>query len=229
MFSQYKYCISYGSNDFQEFTEIIRNNTLVELRIDLCNFSVGQIKECLNINSSIIIADRNNILSSEKCEKLYKCIELNPEYIDLDINWNISDFESLIKHAKLHKCKIIISYHNYSETPIKRDLLEKIYSCEKYNPDIIKIVTKSNSEKDNANILSLYSENNLYNEDSENKKLPKLICFCMGYNGKITRITSLFLGAPFTYISLKKGQETAPGQIDIATMNRIIKLIKYDT
>ena len=44
----------------------------------------------------------------------------------------------------------------------------------------------------------------------------------MGKTSKITRIIGATLGNPINYVSLKKGKETALGQIDITTMKKLL-------
>jgi 3-dehydroquinate dehydratase-1 len=69
--------------------------------------------------------------------------------------------------------------------------------------DIVKIVTVAKNVSDVSILLSLYSIS------SKNKT----IAFCMGEQGKFSRILCLHLGSPFTYVSL--GKAIAPGQFSV--------------
>jgi len=44
----------------------------------------------------------------------------------------------------------------------------------------------------------------------------------MGRKGRLTRILAPLLGCPFTYASIDGGKETAEGQIDAASLRRIL-------
>ena len=81
-------------------------------------------------------------------------------------------------------------------------ILKKQYFKMKKFSDNIKIVTTAKTVSDIPKILSLYDNKN-----------TRLIAFCMGDIGKISRLLSLFLGSPFTYVSL--GKPIAPGQLKL--------------
>ena len=49
-----------------------------------------------------------------------------------------------------------------------------------------------------------------------------VISFAMGDEGKISRILCLYLGSPYTYVSL--GKAVAPGQFSVDEVNKIINL-----
>ena len=72
----------------------------------------------------------------------------------------------------------------------------------------VKIVTMAKSINDATQVLSLYK----YND-------TKLIAFSMGNNGRAARILCLFLGSPYTYVSL--GKPVAPGQFSVDEVKSI--------
>jgi 3-dehydroquinate dehydratase type I len=51
----------------------------------------------------------------------------------------------------------------------------------------------------------------------------KIIAFCMGPMGRISRVFSHLMGAYVTFASLETGQESAAGQIPIQEMKKIIQ------
>ncbi|MEM2960941.1 MAG: type I 3-dehydroquinate dehydratase, partial [Candidatus Bathyarchaeia archaeon] len=57
----------------------------------------------------------------------------------------------------------------------------------------------------------------------EMSKKTNLVCFAMGENGLLSRILSPLFGASFTYASLERGLETAPGQITISELREIYR------
>jgi 3-dehydroquinate dehydratase-1 len=76
----------------------------------------------------------------------------------------------------------------------------------------VKIVTTSKSVEDSTRILQMYSMNKKIN----------LIAFAMGDSGRISRVLCLYLGSPYTYVSL--GKPVAPGQFSLDEMKKIISL-----
>ena len=61
--------------------------------------------------------------------------------------------------------------------------------------------------------------------NKENQVIP-LIAFAMGDLGKFTRVSSLFLGAPFMYVAQDFGQITAPGQVPLSEMRKLLEVLR---
>ncbi len=78
----------------------------------------------------------------------------------------------------------------------------------------IKIVTSAKTTDDSTRVLQLYGKKGKIN----------LIAFAMGDAGRISRILSLYLGSPYTYVSL--GKPVAPGQFSVDEVKKIINLKK---
>ena len=56
---------------------------------------------------------------------------------------------------------------------------------------------------------------------SNNSPKLNLIAFAMGDYGRMSRIICLYLGSPFTYVSL--GKPVAPGQFSLEQIKKILK------
>ena len=114
---------------------------------------------------------------------------------------------------KKSKTPLLISEHDFKKTPKFSDLLNKIKQMSKFSPNI-KIVTTAKTTDDSTRVLQLYSKKGKIN----------LIAFSMGDAGRISRILSLYLGSPYTYVSL--GKPVAPGQFSVDEVKKIINLKK---
>ena len=79
--------------------------------------------------------------------------------------------------------------------------------------DVVKIVPFARFWEDNLNILSLIP--------FAKERKQKIVAFCMGEKGKISRIFSPFLGAAWTYASLDKNKLSAPGQLTVRELKDI--------
>ncbi|MHA2211184.1 MAG: type I 3-dehydroquinate dehydratase, partial [Candidatus Thorarchaeota archaeon] len=44
--------------------------------------------------------------------------------------------------------------------------------------------------------------------------------------GKFTRVSALFLGAPFMYVSQDQGEQAAPGQITVTQMRTLLEVLE---
>jgi 3-dehydroquinate dehydratase type I len=124
--------------------------------------------------------------------------------------------QETIKELRKYDVKIIISFHDFEKTP-GIDKLKSILNQEvSYGADVCKIVTTAKKFEDNLTIF------NFLNEES---KRVKLVSFAMGEYGKISRVLSPFFGSYFTFASLEKGRETAPGQLTVYELKSIYETL----
>lgn len=237
-------CLSIEANNFQECIEIVKTHDFIELRLDKCNFANQEIKKILSYPIKYIATCRPGFHPDDKrIEILKNAILAGVDYIDIEFDSDEYFLTGLIKFSHKYDTKIILSYHNFNETPTLKILLDIINSCFEYGADIAKIACKANTIDDCMRILSLYDRiseliPNSSNIETQTSKIEhrisniefsqggKLIAIGMGELGKITRIAAHFLGAPFTYASYKRGMETAEGQIDIKSLKKIFELMK---
>ncbi|MEM2083963.1 MAG: type I 3-dehydroquinate dehydratase [Nitrososphaerota archaeon] len=194
----------------------------VEIRLDYFKeIDVENFKRIVKpfINKCILTYRLNGYFNKKLKEKkniIKELIDLKPAYIDIEEEY-YKKMLDLIDYIKNENIQLIISWHDFNGTPSinkLRNILEKI----RENGDLYKIVTTAKSINDNYKILSLYD---YLNSNEKNK----LIAFCMGEKGLISRILCVFAGAPFTYASLFN-QKTAPGQLSIIEMRKIYEIFK---
>jgi len=177
---------------------------IVELRIDYIpelQNALTCIEESLKSKTKpVIITNRperegGEFTGSEqdRLHLLQKAIDLGADYVDVE-------YDSIKQITRRNSSKIIISSHNFKETPHN---LSKIYDdiCQQ-KPDIVKIVAYANDITDNFRIFELL----------KSAKVPT-ISFCMGESGYISRILTSKFGGFLTFASLEKGKESAPGQL----------------
>lgn len=146
----------------------------------------------------------------ERVEVLLGALGAKPKYLDIEFSTN----EKLRKKVLANKgrTKIILSWHNTKRTPSPKVLNEKLAAMKKVRgADVIKIVTKANSAGDNFKLIGLLKLRG-------NKKM---VAFCMGPRGKISRIVAPLEGSLFTFASLAENKESAPGQIPIKELRGI--------
>jgi 3-dehydroquinate dehydratase type I len=136
------------------------------------------------------------------------------EFVDVDFASPKSS--ETIKSLKALGAKTVASYHKYDGI-LTVSTMEKILD-EQINSgvDVCKIVLTANQVEDNLPVLSFVSF-------ASTK--AKLVCFCMGEQGKISRLLSPIFGAYFTFASLERGNETAAGQMSITEMRTTYNLL----
>ena len=215
-----KICIPITADTVEEALEELKKaearNGIVELRLDFIkDIDEGKVEELLKnprVKTKEVIAacrpkfEGGNFEGSEeeRILLLKKAVELNVEYVDVEFKTNKELINDL--NSNNNKSKIILSYHNFDETP-QLEELENIYDeIKKLDPDLVKMVTVANSLNDNFKIFRLLEGKN------------DLIGFCMGIKGQISRVLAPKFNSLVTFASLGKGKESADGQLTIDEM-----------
>ncbi len=152
---------------------------------------------------------------NQRWETLVYAAKSGFQYVDLDLT-NLKLKENIIDLKELG-VKTIVSFHRFSDAftvqEMQRILNEQISS----GADVCKIIGTAKQVQDNLTALNFVSENAVK---------TKLVCFCMGEQGRISRLLSPVFGAFFTFASLEEGSETAPGQISIKEMRTAYSLLR---
>ncbi|MEW6375406.1 MAG: shikimate dehydrogenase [Thermodesulfobacteriota bacterium] len=154
-----------------------------------------------------------------RLELLKEAIDLGAEYVDMEIGTERSLLQELIENKK--ETQVILSFHDFHGTPSPKKLRRLYERMTQLGPDIVKIVTFAKSWEDNLQILSLIPY--------ASERGQKIIAFCMGEKGKMSRIFAPLLGASWTYVSLSKERATAPGQMTVWEMKDLWEKLTHST
>ena len=220
---KYKTCVSIAETSPKKIRiklkEALKKSDYVEVRLDFLK------KEQVPNTLEIIKKDLNKIVCTlrpkteggkfEGSEKerisIIKLIsEYNPYLLDVEYS-TLKKNKELLKYLKSTKTKLLVSWHDFKKTPKTTELQNKIKQMSKFSSNV-KIVSTAKSTDDSTRMLGLYNKRGKNN----------LISFAMGDLGKISRILCLYLGSPYTYVSL--GKAVAPGQFSVDEVNKIINL-----
>lgn len=193
----------------------------VELRVDsIENFNIKDVEtlKAKTTKKSIFTcrakSDGGNWTQAEKDRLLVieKAAEIGFDYIDVELS-------TLEKNEinRPHTTKLIVSYHNFDETPKYWKFISILNNMHKHDPDLLKIATMVKKDEDNQTLFRL-----LVDRPSE----QTWIVTGMGEKGKISRIMAPILGSFLTFASTKFSQ-SAPGQIDIEEMKTLYKQFGY--
>ena len=222
---KYKTCISIAEKTPAKIKQTLKiglkKSDYAEVRLDF--LKVEDIPDALEI----IKNDMNRIVCTlrpkteggkfpgnekERIAILKLISEYTPFYLDVEFN-TLRKNASLVKYLKTTKTKLLVSWHDFKKTPNSAELKKKMNQISKFSSNI-KIVSTAKSTDDSPRMLELYSK----------KGKNNLISFAMGDFGRISRILCLYLGSPYTYVSL--GKAVAPGQFSIDEVKKIINLKK---
>ena len=222
---KFKTCVSIAEKTPNKVNQVLKialkKSDYAEIRFDF--LKIEQIPTTLNLikknlNKTVCtLRSKNEGGQFEGGEKerirILKLIaEYNPFLLDVEFN-TLQKNSELTKYLKTTKTKILVSWHDFKKTPNSTELKKKLTSMGKFSQNI-KIVSTAKSTDDSTRMLELYSK----------KGKRNLIAFSMGDNGRISRILCLYLGSPFTYVSL--GKPVAPGQFSVDEVRKITNLKK---
>ena len=222
---KYKTCVSIAEKTPYKIKQILKialkKSDYAEVRFDF--LKIEQIPEALET----IKKDLNKIVCTlrpkteggkfsgnekERIAILKLIAEYNPFLLDVEFN-TLKRNSSLVRYLKSTKTKLLVSWHDFKKTPSSAELKKKMNQMTKFSFNV-KIVSTAKSTNDSSRMLELYSK----------KGKNNLISFAMGDLGRISRILCLYLGSPFTYVSL--GNAVAPGQFSVDEVKKITNLKK---
>ena len=222
---KYKTCISIAESSPNKIKiklkAALKKSDYTEIRLDF--LKMEQVPSALEI----IKKDLNRIIctlrpkteggkfsgtENERIAIIKLIAEYNPFLLDIEYN-TLKKNKELVKYLKTTKTKLLVSWHDFKKTPKDAELKNQINQMSKFSSNV-KIVSTAKSTEDATRMLELYSK----------KGKNNLISFAMGDAGRISRILCLYLGSPYTYVSL--GKAVAPGQFSVDEVNKIINLKK---
>jgi len=222
---KYKTCVSIAEETPKKIKQILKTalkkSDFVEVRFDFLN------TEQIPVAIEIIKKDLDRIVCTlrpkteggrftgnekERISIIKLIAEYSPYLLDIEFN-TLKKNPALVRYLKDANTRLLVSWHDFKKTPSTKELKNKMSQMSKFSSNV-KIVSTAKSMDDSTRMLELYSK----------KGKNNLISFSMGDMGRISRILCLYLGSPYTYVSL--GKAVAPGQFSIDEIKKIINLKK---
>ncbi|XP_050225733.1 bifunctional 3-dehydroquinate dehydratase/shikimate dehydrogenase, chloroplastic-like [Mercurialis annua] len=189
---------------------------IVEIRVDfLDNFNCRQDLEVL-IKQSVLPTlvtyrpkwegGQYDGDESKRQEALHLAMELGSDFIDVELKVAHEFFNS-IQGNKPEKTKIIVSSHNYGNTPSVEEIGNLVAMIQATGADIVKIATTALDITDNARMFQVLVHS----------QVP-MIGLVMAERGLMSRILAAKYGAFLTFGSIEAGVVSAPGQPTITDL-----------
>ena len=218
---KFKTCVSIAEKTPKKLSQVLKKalkeSDFAELRFDF--LTPSQVPEALELTKKELKrtvctlrpkseGGKFSGTERERISILKLIAEYNPYLLDIEYN-TIRKNKELGKYIKKTKTDVLVSWHDFEKTPSVDALLKRLNDMKKFSK-FVKIVTSAKKVTDASYVLSLYAR----------AKGIRLITFAMGDHGRISRILCLYLGSPFTYVSL--GKAVAPGQFSLKEIKKII-------
>jgi len=180
----------------------------VELRLDLMGVSVADLRQIIDgarrrVPRIIATCRPGRASEEDRVALLCEAVRLGAWAVDVEIDALAASRADVVRAARSHGCKVIISHHDHERTPT-RDMLQRIVRrAFAAGADLVKIACRVVTLADNATLLGLLDDGTT---------AGRIAVVGMGRLGRVTRVAAPALGSPLAYVSLGSGLETADGQ-----------------
>jgi 3-phosphoshikimate 1-carboxyvinyltransferase len=240
-------CTSIQGKTLEEILEILESGEveMAEIRLDLCDLDEEEIEELFTESDVPLIAtcriatlaqrveaegdpldNAGKVLSEQGLypslqrkgrnpaeelaeNQLLKAIEAGAKYVDLEVEAPPMMGRKIRQACQEYGTMLIRSFHDFTGTPPEATLLSLLEKGRRFGGEVVKIVTTATCKADADRVMALYRE----------AEPGTLVAFCMGPEGRDSRLEALRQGAPFTYACLTPEDATAPGQWTVVEMN----------
>ena len=243
-------CTSIQGKTLEEILQILESGEveMAEIRLDLCDLDEEEIELLFTDSDVPLIAtcriaeaakrveaeanrlnDAGKVLSEQGLymseprrgrnpaeefaeNQLLKAIEAGAKYVDLEVEAPPMMGRKIRQACQQYGSMLIRSFHDFAGTPPEATLLSTLEKSRRFGGEVVKIVTTATCKADADRVMALYRE----------VEPGTLVAFCMGPEGRESRLEALKNGAPFTYACLTPEEATAPGQWTTAEMREAV-------
>jgi 3-dehydroquinate dehydratase/shikimate dehydrogenase len=147
----------------------------------------------------------------EQLHLLEAAVEEGARAVDVEIE--TAETATAVVEMLRSKCRVVISYHNYTGTPALDSVLRRLA---RVPADIYKIVTTARKPSDNMRVLNLARAHG---------RLP-LVVLSMGETGFPTRVLSTLCGGLYTYAAPVAAEATSAGQVSAHALRHLYRCEK---
>ena len=140
--------------------------------------------------------------------------------IDIELFFDQDRMHKTIEFAKVHGVTIVMSNHDFHGTPSHEVIVNRLIQMKKFLADVPKMAVMPHTTGDVLTLLEATAEvKALYPSDP-------IITMAMGPLGTVTRAAGALFGNAMTFASA--GKASAPGQIDVHELKRILDTLDVD-
>lgn len=194
---------------------------MIEIRLDV--METFDLKEIIEAASRpVLVTYRSKREGGEgsvdyetRIRYLMNAVEAGADFVDVEYRMPL-EFRHQLFHSH-GSSELIISTHLLHKTPSREKLQEIFREMAATGADIVKIVTHAKEPEDNLHVLDLIPL-------AQHLGI-KIVAFCMGPVGRISRIACRALGGYMTFASLEEGEESAAGQLPAKKMKEMLDLL----
>jgi len=210
-------CATIVNKDLEAIRGVEPLVDLFEVRIDLIGDGWQQLAKQLKkpwvaCNRSADELGKWQGDEARRIEELLKAVELGADIVDIELGTR--NLGEAIKQIK-KRAKCLLSLHELEGTPPLDKMREVVQRELEAGADICKVATTAQRFEDNLTVLQLITD---FPE-------TKVVSSAMGPLGIMSRILCPLVGGYFTYASVEKGRESAPGQLTVKDLRQIYQMV----
>jgi 3-dehydroquinate dehydratase I len=154
----------------------------------------------------------------ERLALLLQAVAEKTAYVDLELLAPADSQQHMRSALQDSTTQLILSWHNFTDTPSREELVGRMAMMQDNGADIGKIITTAHGHEDVLRVLQLQ-------EVAAKLDFP-LIAFCMGKPGVISRVATCGLGGYMTYCAVNEQEAIAPGQLSVTAIRDIYDLME---
>ena len=186
--------------------------------------TVNQIRSELG-NIPLLATFRSKSEGGEKELNEEAYIKLNEEIIaseevdliDVELFLGDEPVKDLVEFAHTHNVKVVMSNHDFDQTPAKDEIVSRLCKMQDLNADLPKIAVMPQSIDDVLCLLCATNEMVTKYADRP------IITMSMSGKGTISRIAGEIFGSALTFGAAKEA--SAPGQVEVNKLRNTLKII----
>ena len=238
-------CTTIQNRNYEQILAALEECEMAEIRLDRCELTAKETDDLFTSDIPLVATCRINEIAATEAslqeltpqsreikamqiaeKRLIRAIEAGARYVDVELEAQKQMSKRVRQAAHENGTIFIRSYHDFEGTDSLEALKAIVEKCVYHGADMVKIVTTAHSQADVEKVMALYDwcrEEKL----SGNEKIGALadgglIAFCMGEEGRQSRLDCLRHGAPYTYAALSEDETAAPGQWAAADMRKAV-------
>ena len=237
-------CTTIQNCSLEQIYEALEHCEMAEIRLDRCDLSFKDIDELFTCDIPLVATCRiaevtaaepslqDPALSQQSREikamqiaekRLIRAIEAGARYVDVELEAPKQMSKRVRNAAHENGTVFIRSYHDFNGTDSFEALKAIVEKCVYHGADMVKIVTTAHSLTDSERVLSLYDWCAAEGSETIGALADGgLIAFCMGEDGRQSRLDCLKKGSPYTYAALTDEESAAPGQWATSEMCKVV-------
>ncbi len=238
-------CTTIQNRNLEQILEALKECEMAEIRLDRCTLSAKEIDELFMSDVPLVATCRiSEIAASDPSlqdlppqsreikamqiaeKRLIRAIEAGARYVDVELEAQKQMSKRVRQAAHENGTVFIRSYHDFEATDSLEALKAIVEKCVYHGADMVKIATAAHSQADVEKVMALYDwcreEKRSGNERIGALYDGGLVAFCMGEEGRQSRLDCLKHGSPYTYAALNEEEIAAPGQWTLEDMREAV-------